>query len=90
MVEKPYKLVNVEENNNAVTITYMNTSDPIPYSLYQCTYKKDEDWFMIDEWLHYCMKSEDFLDIKGLYSSNFEQSLLQSLQEEIINQPEIG
>ncbi|MBM6618140.1 hypothetical protein [Bacillus suaedaesalsae] len=90
MIHKPYKIVNVEEDGNTVTITYMSNDDPIPYSLFQCTFKNDEDQVVINELLHYCMKTENFLDIKGLYSSSFEQSLVQSLQEEIVNQADIS
>lgn len=89
-MDKPYKIMNVEENESTITITYMSNYDPIPYSLFQCTYEKDDNHYIVNQLLHYCIKSEDFLDIKGLYSSSFEQSLVHSLQQELTNQMDIS
>jgi hypothetical protein len=78
-----YKIVNIIEDNNVLTITYICNNDPIPYSLFQCSFGIEDDHYFVYELLHYCMKTEDFLDIHGLYSSQFEQSIMSSLHQQI-------
>jgi hypothetical protein len=85
MKNSTYKIMNVIENNNIFTITYICNNDPIPYSLFQCSFAVEENHYSVYELLHFCMKAEDFLDIHGLYSSEFEQMIMSSLHQQIPN-----
>jgi hypothetical protein len=78
-----FKIVNVSENNKLITITYITTDDPIPYSLFQCSFSIEDHRYSVREFLQYCIKEEDFLDIHGLYSSDFEQGMVDSLYQQI-------
>ncbi|MFZ3589592.1 hypothetical protein ACOI1C_09975 [Bacillus sp. DJP31] len=79
-----YQIVNVIENDNVVTVNYLCKNDPIPYSLFQCSFETDGTNYSIQEILQYCLKSEDYLDIRGLYSSDLEQSIAENLSNQIM------
>jgi hypothetical protein len=86
MHDTTYKIVNVLEKENVITITYICNNDPIPYNLFQCSFSIEDNQYSIHELLHYCMRTEDFHDISGLYSSEFEQKIVGSLHHQILNQ----
>jgi hypothetical protein len=83
MLDFAYKIVKVTEEDNVLIVTYLCNRDPIPYSLYQCSFVVDGDQYVIQEILQYCLITENFLDIRGLYSAHLEQSIAQTLCEQI-------
>ncbi|MBM7659679.1 hypothetical protein JOC85_000446 [Bacillus mesophilus] len=85
MVERTYKILNSIEIDNTVTVTYLCSNDPIQESLYQCTFSNHSHQYDIKEHLQFCLKNEDFLDIQGLYSQHLEQSIVDTLYQEIHN-----
>ncbi|WP_456275796.1 hypothetical protein [Bacillus sp. AK128] len=84
MGDSPYKIIDKTENENATTIVYLCENDPVEHSLFQCSFINKEDYYEVKEHLHFCLKTEDFLDIKGLYSNDLEQSIIAKLNENAI------
>jgi hypothetical protein len=78
------QIVSFIENGNCITVTYLNRNEPLIHSLYRCTFQQAEDHsYELSELLHYCLESEEFLDIRGLYSTTLEQSIMSSLESQI-------
>jgi hypothetical protein len=86
MQDSTYKIIKVTEENNVVTITYLCNREPLPHSLFQCSFAVDENQYVIYEILQYSLISEDFLDIRGLYSTQLEQAIAQTLCEHMSDQ----
>lgn len=83
MDDQVYQIVSFIENDLVLTVNYLCTSDPIQYSLFRCSFSLEENHYSIFEILQYCIKLEEFLDIRGLYSLDLEQSIAQKLCEQL-------
>jgi hypothetical protein len=83
--EPTYKIINITENDETMTVTYLCSNDPIQDSLYQCTFSNKLNQYNIKEHLQFCIKNENFLDIQGLYSQHLEQSIVNSLYQKVHN-----
>ncbi len=78
-----YQIVNMEESKNILTVNFLCNKEPIQYSLLQCSFAFDEYQYSIHEILQYCLKSEEYLDIRGLYSSEYEQFIVHNLYTQL-------
>ncbi|MFD1735492.1 hypothetical protein ACFSCX_02845 [Bacillus salitolerans] len=79
-METNLRIVQLQEHNNSFTVTYFNQDEPLLESLFQCTFQRQSSLeYTIQELLQYCIQTEEFLDIKGLYSTSLEQITAKSL-----------
>ncbi|WP_246938506.1 hypothetical protein [Bacillus pinisoli] len=79
MTDSTFKIVTKNEETNSTTIVYLCQNDPLQDSLFQCSFSKDNNDYVVTEHLQYCMKSENFLDIQGLYSNELQQEIITAL-----------
>lgn len=79
MEHSNYKIIDIEINNYFITITYISLKEPIPYSLYKCSYSKKNQESNTLEFLQFCMKTEEFVEISGMYSQPLQKSIRDDL-----------
>lgn len=83
MTDSTFKIINKTQNEDTTTVVYLCPNDPVQESLFQCSYSQVENEFLVTEHLQYCIKSEDFLDIQGLYSKDLQQNIITSLNNHV-------